>query len=244
MVIGFLGAQAIVPAENPFTQLIRLSHGLENGVAGYTEFSKLDSKPEYHLQTERQVTLGGFHGRHIKYPSVCRAGFAPNITLSGRIIMAWIAGIIVLVLLIVSSGFRKFAGVLIGLAALVGGFFYLKNEQEESRSLSRIKNSELVFETVTLKPNYSSYKMVGRIKNNSPKYTLKKVTFMVSVNDCVGEAGSRNCITIGESNVNAYLIVPPGQARDFEESVYFSGGGLKPKNRLEWNYSVSEIKAE
>jgi hypothetical protein len=158
--------------------------------------------------------------------------------------MAWIVGIIVLILLVVSPGFRKFAGGLIALAALVGGFLYFKNEQEESRSLSRIKNSELVFENVTLKPDYSRYKILGRIKNNSPKYTLKQVTFTISMQDCSGDERSPNCITIGESNETAYLNIPPGQARDFEEFVYFSGGGLKPKGRLEWDYSVLKVKGE
>jgi len=133
---------------------------------------------------------------------------------------------------------------LVALAAVVGGFFYLQNEREESRSLSRIKNSELVFENVTLKSDYGGYKIAGRIKNNSPKYTLKQVTFIVTMQDCSGESPSQNCITIGENNETAYLTVPPGQARDFDESVYFSGGSLNPKGHLEWNYSISQIKGE
>lgn len=158
--------------------------------------------------------------------------------------MVWIVGIIVLILLVVSPGFRKFAGGLITVAVLVGVFFYFKNEREESRSLSLIKKSELVFENVTLKPDYSSYEIVGRIKNNSPRYTLKQVTFMIRMQDCSGGEPSQNCITIGESNETVYLNIPPGQARDFGEFVFFSGGGFKPNGRLEWNYSVLQIKGE
>ena len=158
--------------------------------------------------------------------------------------MAWIAGIVVLILLIVFPGFRAFAGGLIALAALVGGFFYLKNEQEEGRSLSRIKNSELVFENVTLKPDYSGYKIEGRIKNNSPKYILKQVKFIVTMQDCSGEASSKYCVTIGESNESVYVTIPSRQARDFSDSMYFSSGRLNPKGNLEWNYSVSQIKGE
>ncbi len=158
--------------------------------------------------------------------------------------MAWLAGIVVLILLVVFPGFRKFAGGLVVLAVVVGGFFYLQNEREESRSLSRIKNHELVFENVTLNPDYSGYKIEGRIKNNSAKYTLKAVTLIVAMQDCTGEPRSQNCITIGESNETMYLAVPPGQARDFDESVYFSGGNLNPKGNLEWYYSVSQIKGE
>lgn len=158
--------------------------------------------------------------------------------------MAWLLGIVILILLVVSTGFRKFALSLVALAAVVGGFFYLQSEHEESRSLSRISISELVFENVTLKPYSGSYKLSGRIKNNSAKHTLKQVNLVVTTQDCSGETRSPNCITIGERNEDLFLSVPPGQARDFEESVYFSGGPLNPKGHLEWNYSVSQIRGE
>ena len=158
--------------------------------------------------------------------------------------MAWLAGIVVLILLVVFPGFRKFAGGLFALTAVVGGFFYLQHEREESRSLSRIKSSELTFENVALTPDYSGYKLAGRVKNSSAKFTLKQVTFMVTMQDCTGESRSQDCITIGESNETVYVTVPPGQARDFDESVYFSGGVLKPKGHLQWNYSVSQTKGE
>lgn len=164
--------------------------------------------------------------------------------MGAKIIMAWLTGIVVLILLVIFPGFRKVAGGLIALAVVVGGFFYLQIEREESRSRSRITNSELVFENVALKPDYSSYKLVGRIKNNSAKYTLKQVTFVVTMQDCAGESRSPQCITIGESNETLYLSVPHGQARDFDEAVYFSDGILNPKGHLEWNYSVSQIKGE
>ena len=152
--------------------------------------------------------------------------------------MAWLIGIVVLVLLVASAGFRKFALGLVALGAVVGGVVYLNNEYEESRSLSRIPVSNLVFENVTLNPDYSSYKISGRIKNNSAKFTLKQVTFVVTMKDCADASPSQNCLTIGEDSESVYLNVPPGQARDFEDSVYFSGGTLKPKGRLEWSYLV------
>ena len=57
--------------------------------------------------------------------------------------------------------FRKFVLGLVALAAAVGGVVYLINEREESRSLSRIPVSELIFENVMLTPDYSGYKMSG-----------------------------------------------------------------------------------
>jgi hypothetical protein len=140
--------------------------------------------------------------------------------------MAWLFGIVVPVLLVASAGFGKFALGLVALGTAGGGAVYLYNEHEESSPLSRIPISELVFENVTLKPDYSSYKMSGRIKNDPGKLTLKRVAFVVTMQDCAGESTSKNCITIGEGNESVYLGIPPGQARGFGESIYFSGGAM------------------
>ncbi|NMG42866.1 hypothetical protein GPA22_03830 [Aromatoleum toluvorans] len=158
--------------------------------------------------------------------------------------MAWLLGIAVLVLLVVSSGFRKFALGLVALTVAGGGLLYIQSELEQSRSLSRIAISELAFENVALKPEYSGYKLSGRIMNNSTNYTLKQVKLVVTMQDCTGATGSQNCITIGESSEYLYLGIPPVQARDFEEPVYFAGRGLNPKGHLQWSYSVSEIRGE
>jgi hypothetical protein len=104
--------------------------------------------------------------------------------------------------------------------------------------------SQLIFENVLLSPDYSGYKMSGRIKNTSAQFTLKEVSYIVTMQDCTGESPSKNCFTIGESSETVYPNVPPGQARDFEDSVYFSGSTLKPKARLEWHYVVTQTKGE
>ena len=139
-------------------------------------------------------------------------------------IMAWLFGVVVLVLPVALAGWRKCALGLVALGAAGGGAIYLYNEHEETSSLSRIPISELVFENVILKPDYSSYKVSGRIKNDSRKFTL---AFVVRMQDCAGESTSKNRMTIGEGNGSAYLGVPPGQARDFGESIYFSGGAME-----------------
>lgn len=158
--------------------------------------------------------------------------------------MAWLAGIVVLILLVVFPGFRKFVGVLIAIAAVMGGIYYLQDEHEKKLSLSRIRVSETTLEDMELKKEYGSYHITGRIKNNSEMYTLRELVLTVTMRDCSGEARPENCITIGESNPRTYLTIPPGQARDFEMGVYFPGDGPHPKNRGVWDYSISEIRAE
>lgn len=157
--------------------------------------------------------------------------------------MGWLIGIVILILLVVSAGFRKFALVIVGLGAAAGFVIYANEERKEKLALSRIRPAELKFEGVTLKPDYSGYTLSGRLINGSAQYTLKQVTLKVTMRDCSGES-ERNCLIIGESNEYVHLGVPPGQARDFNELVYFSGGALKPRGRLVWDYSVVEVKGE
>lgn len=158
--------------------------------------------------------------------------------------MAWVIAIVVLVLLVVSAGFRKLALGLVVIAVVGGVIAYFYGQAEERQSLTRIPASQLVLENVRLNPDYSSYKLSGRIKNNSAQFTLTRIVFAITMQDCTGDAPARNCVTIGETNESVYLTIPPGQARDFQDSVYFSGGALKPKGRLDWNYSISQTRGK
>jgi hypothetical protein len=49
--------------------------------------------------------------------------------------------------------------------------------------------------------------------------------------------------TVAATNIVMRQTVPPGESRDFEEKVEF---GALPKSlgRLEWNYSVVEVKGK
>ena len=156
--------------------------------------------------------------------------------------MAWIVGVVVLILLVVSAGFRMFAVVFV-LILVVGGFiFWQYQEYEERESKGRISQSELVFEGVSLKSSYgSSYDFVGRIINNSNKYTLKNVQLKLTFRDC--EKESKNCIVIHEDSENIYINIPPKQARDFKENVYLNSD-LNLKGEMAWDYEIVYTKAE
>ena len=158
--------------------------------------------------------------------------------------MLWLGAVLVIGLLVVFAGFRKFAAAAVAAVALLGALLYAQNRYEDRRSLLRIASRELGFEDVNLKPVYGNYRLAGRVKNNSPAYTLREVWLVITMQDCAGEGPARQCLTIGESKEKLYLAIPPGQARDFEEPVYFTGGSLKPKGRLEWSYGVTAIRAD
>jgi hypothetical protein len=150
----------------------------------------------------------------------------------------------VLILVVFAAGYRKVALGLAAFALVVGGLLYMHNRAEEQRSLTRIPKSELVLENVTLKPYVGSYRIAGRITNNSPKFSVKQIDIVVAVRDCPRDAAAQQCVTIGESSAILNLDIPPGEARNFEEAVRFSGKTPKLKSRLDWNYSISGIRAE
>lgn len=159
--------------------------------------------------------------------------------------MAWLIGIFaVLVLVGFAAGYRKVAAGLLAIALAIAALLYMQHREEEHLALTRIPSSELVFENVTLKPYVGSYRIAGRIKNNSAKFSVRQIDLVVTVKDCTQGAAEPHCVIIGVSNEILNLNIPPGEARDFEESVRFSGSDLKLKGRLEWNYSISQIRAE
>ena len=88
-----------------------------------------------------------------------------------------------------------------------------------------------------------SSRTTRRITNNSAKFSIRQIDLAVTVRDCPREAAAEQCVTIGQSNEILNLDIPPGEARDFAESVRFRSN-VKLKGRLDWSYSISRIRAE
>ena len=105
--------------------------------------------------------------------------------------MAWLIGFVAVVLAAVfAAGHRKTALGLAAVALAIGGLLYMHYRDEEHRALTRIPKSELVLENVTLRPYVGSYRIAGRITNNSAKYSVKQIDFVVTVRDCPREAAA------------------------------------------------------
>lgn len=134
----------------------------------------------------------------------------------------------------------------LGLVVLVAalGIFMLAEKTEERASHFHISPQELTFEKVTLVKivDGSGYELLGRIKNNSRKFTLTHLDIVVTMQECPGTSPNRNCVTLGEGKVSINENIPAGQDRDFKKSVYF--GSSNPMGYSTWSYSVSEITAK
>jgi hypothetical protein len=149
--------------------------------------------------------------------------------------MAWLVGLAVVLLLIYSGGFRKAALGLVVVGAIGIGIIVLYTQESKREARERIPIGDLEFSDMVLKTEYgSSYKIVGRIKNNSHQYTLTALGMNVSFEDCEGDS----CVTIGEDKDHYYgMDIPPGQVRGISEYVY--PGSTRPRGKLVWHYSIS-----
>jgi hypothetical protein len=167
--------------------------------------------------------------------------------------MIWLAACVVLVLLVVSAGFRKITAivaVIVGAAAVIAavGWAIVLFSQSQSRSTARalipaqeVKLSDVQLEFPDGGPEYGHiyYRLSGRVKNNSPTYTLTNLTVSVVMRDCADAAHTR-CETIGEEPVSLYFNnIPPGQVRDISRA-WLLDTPARPKGELVWNYSITE----
>jgi hypothetical protein len=160
--------------------------------------------------------------------------------------MVWIFAIIIIVLLVFSAGFRKFAFILVAIC-IIGGFVFYKwyenkTEKEKQLSRSRLPASELIFDNFTLTPNYSGYELKGRVINNSAQYTLTGVNMKLTFRDCELK-DQTNCIVIEEEDEYVWVDVPPKQARDFKENIYLSSD-ISIKGKLAWSYEIDYTEAK
>lgn len=158
--------------------------------------------------------------------------------------MAWLLAIVVLVLLVASSGFRKFALGIVGVAVVGGGIYYLHHEHEEDLIKSRIPIKQVVISDGRIGLQYgTTYHFTGRITNTSTKYTLTQMDLSVSAKDCTG-GNNPTCVVIGNAQETVFKDIPPLQARDFDESLYFHGDRVAPKGVLQWTYDITQTRAK
>ena len=151
--------------------------------------------------------------------------------------MVWLVGIVVLVLLIFSGKFRKVAFGIVAVIAVGIGLIVLYTQEAKREARDRIAVSEIELQDIRLQNDYGSYRIFGRIKNNSHQYTLTRLGMKFSFEDCESDTPRLNCVTIGEAEENYSLNIPAGQAREFSEHVY--PGSTRAKGKMVWHYFIS-----
>jgi hypothetical protein len=79
-------------------------------------------------------------------------------------------------------------------------------------------------------------KLTGRVKNNS-SHTVVGVKARIQLLDC---NENNDCDVIGEREQNITPVIPAGQARDIEESLYFPGSTIRGK--FQWRFTIIEVR--
>ena len=122
--------------------------------------------------------------------------------------------------------------------AVVGYIAYDSQQTEASKQL--VRPEQLEFADMRLGPESfgSAYKLVGRVKNNS-RHTAFGLQAKIHVLDCDEKS---NCEVVGEEERDIAPLIPPGQVRDIDDSIYF-GSGTHVRGHFQWTYTISEIRA-
>lgn len=112
----------------------------------------------------------------------------------------------------------------------------------KDRTPVSIKPADVSFPGMQMRPgkSESTFTLIGRVRNRSARGTITEVTLRMTMEDVLATGAAT---TVGEATVVLRKEVPPAGSRDFEEKVVF-GPLPTPRGRLEWNYSVMEVKGK
>jgi hypothetical protein len=157
-------------------------------------------------------------------------------------VMAWALVAIACIFLAIRFRFFRFTlFVVVGLVVLTVAVYMAHESAETESSKHLVRADQLAFTDLRLGPDRygSSYRLTGRVKNNSP-YSVFEVKATICILDCDAQS---HCDVVGEEEAwNMSPLVPPGQVRDIDTSVYF-GSGTQIKGQFQSNYEITEIRA-
>lgn len=157
--------------------------------------------------------------------------------------IALVAALLIVLYFSQSKPLRIAAGAAIAVIIAFVIFQQYAARKEREAALTRVQPSQVQLVGLEPKPGYAgSFRLAGRVVNHSKQHTLSGLTVDVKVDDCPVSGGGE-CMTIGETTVNVNAIVPPGQARDFDEQLSFERTALNPRGRMVWHYAVQSVRA-
>ena len=122
------------------------------------------------------------------------------------------------------------------------GYFAWYQNHEMSVSKKRIPASEVELVDMQVTKDTRDRQITGRVRNHSQEYTLTQVKVRVSIEDCA-DSPNGHCDVINQKDITLNPNVPPGQARDFREPLYFSSP-LAVRGKLKLKYDVVTTQGE
>jgi hypothetical protein len=158
--------------------------------------------------------------------------------------MIWgLLGLILVLVLIGVAVTNSSAGRVlpVALAIVIGiiGYFAWHQNQELQHAKQRIPAAEVELADMKIIDEERGKQITGRVRNHSQQYTLRELQVRISMEDCA----DNRCEVINQTDIALKPDVPPGQARDFREPLYFTSP-LAPRGKLVLKYSVVGTRAE
>jgi hypothetical protein len=139
-------------------------------------------------------------------------------------------------------GLFTLLAVLLSLLVVYGVRYY---ERHFSSGVSGLVRSDLELidfrlgEVFSLSGRTSGWKLTGKIKNKSSKYTLTYLVVDIIIKDCP----DGNCDSAAEAEETIQITIPPGKTASMEQDVHFrSMKKLSPS--WSWYYKIVSIGAE
>jgi hypothetical protein len=121
-----------------------------------------------------------------------------------------------------------------------------KADIEYEASKHRIARSELDLDVRLYGDSSNMFRIHGRIRNNSTRYTLNSVTLKMSITDkAPGETPTLELKdVVGESIARISITVPPQQSRGIDEYVSFADLPKLEPGHWSWGCVITEIRGE
>ena len=90
--------------------------------------------------------------------------------------------------------------------------------------ISNLEYSRTELDVLGIFPSSSteSRKVSARVKNLSKEETIKTIVFVYEVLEC--NSSGNNCTTIDEEERRWKTNIPPGQARYYDDTIYYNKG--------------------
>jgi hypothetical protein len=115
---------------------------------------------------------------------------------------------------------------------------------EEDAAKHRISLVEVdILSLSVVDPRFGSaedFELLGRLRNRSSRFSLTSMTMIVQLEDCVAPEGP--CDVVGEDEVTIRCVIPPGQVRDVQGSLWFAGF-RGSSNSVRFTHRITEIAA-
>lgn len=100
-------------------------------------------------------------------------------------------------------------------------------------------------QNVRLSGGGAPYQLRGRIVNRSADSLLKSATIRVTRRDCYeGALDPSGCVKLWENDRWIAISVPPGESRDFIESIWMHGGAPRQRGTAQDTFEVIKASGE